>query len=98
MKNLIRRLVELDQTKKIKYLKNISSREIEIIEEILVNVIKGNIPLNIKVFKLLKRVKKHMYYLISSKVSHGTKKLILSSLKGLQILNLVLPTLQRFLS
>ena len=58
VKNLIRRLVELDQTKKVKYLKNISSREIEIIEEILVNVIKDNIPHNIKVFKLLKRVKK----------------------------------------
>ena len=96
-RDLIRRLAGLSQVERIVYFKNISLHEIEIIEDILLNVVRGNVPLNKKIFNYLKRIKKYIYLLISKKISKKTKKRILYSLKGLQIITLLLPIVKSYL-
>ena len=95
---IVNELTGLNQKQRFEYLKSISIRDIALIREILINVIKGNISVGYDRYILLKRVKKYIYKLVSKTTSTKLKKKILASIKGLQILSLVLPLVVDFLS
>ena len=73
------------------YMKNIKNKEIKILSEVILNFLHCNIKHNINSVLHLKRVKKYIYLLASKKISYSKKKNILQSLKGLSILNIILP-------
>ena len=98
VKRFVNELTGLNQKQRFEYLKTISNRDIALIREILINVINGNINVGYDRYILLKRVKKYIYKLVSKTTSIKLKKKILASIKGLQILSLVLPLVIEFLS
>lgn len=98
VRKFIRKLLKLNQRERYDFMKTISNSELEIIEEISHNILKGNIPLNYRIYNILKRLKKQLYLLTSSKNSKKIKKKLLLSLKGLTILNTILPIALNFLA
>ena len=98
VRGIVNELIRLNQKRRFEYLKSISNRDIALIREILINVINGNINVGYDRYILLKRVKKYIYKLVSKTTSIKLKKKILASIKGLQILSLVLPLVIEFLS
>ena len=97
IRELVTRLKTLNQLERVEYFKKISNNDLDIIEEILLNATRGNIPLTAKAFKILRGTRKYIYNLISNKVSKKNKKQILYSLKGLQIISLILPLVSNLL-
>ena len=88
---LAKKIQSFSSTEKVEYFKLVKSDEIDLITEIVLNFIKCNIKYDSNSFKLLERVKSYMYLIASKKVSKSIKKKILQSLKGVNILNILLP-------
>lgn len=89
--HFVKKLLKLTHTERADYLKTITDEEVKLISEIALNFINCNINYDTKSFDLLKRVKKFVYLLASKKTTITIKKTILKSLKGLSILNNLLP-------
>ena len=89
--SLLRKLEKLNQGERLNYMKSISQSEIELISEIIHNLLNFNIKTDFKSLSMLKRVKIYLYKLSSKRVSYFLKKKILQSLKGLSILNILIP-------
>ena len=98
VRDFIIKLNKLNQRERVKYLKEISVRELAIIGEVILNIIHKNIPIEYNKFSLLKRVKKYLYLLTSKKNSNKIKRGVLSSIKGLHILSIIFPVVLDFLS
>ena len=91
LSRFVRKLLNLSHTERLEYFKTINREEVEFISEIALNFINCNIKHDTKSFSLLKRMKKYIYLLASKKTAISVKKDILKSLKGLNILNILLP-------
>ena len=89
--SFIEKILQLSQTERAIYFKSIKSAEIDLVTEIILNFIECNVKHDNSSLQILKRVKNYMYMLASKKTSIALKKKILQSLKGLNILNIVLP-------
>ncbi len=91
---------KLSQSERVNYIKNkFSEKEINFFSEIASNFLRGNIKTDSISFKHLKRIKQYIYKLASNKTAKKYKHQLLSSLKGLQILNLLIPlTIQTLLN
>lgn len=87
----VRKLMKLSHTERLEYFKTISDKEVDLISEIALNFINCNIKYDTKSYNLLKRVKKFIYHLASKRTGKQIKRNILTSLKGLSILNNLLP-------
>ena len=94
----VRKLLKLSHTERQEYFKSITSEEVDLISEIALNFINCNIKYDNKSYNLLKRVKKFIYHLASKRTSIHVKKTILQSLKGLSILNNLLPLVAKIFS
>ena len=97
VKTFVKKLSLLDHTKRLKYLKKISSTELKILSEIIFNFLKQNIKISEKRFGLynqLKKLRPYLYQLIDKKNSEKLKRGILSSVKGLAIINFLFPILE----
>ena len=88
---LLTKLSKLNHSERIVYIKSITKKEIKLISEVIYNLLHFNIKTDFKSLSILKRVKKYLYKLSSKRVSHLIKKKILQTLKGLNILNIVIP-------
>ena len=88
-----KKINKFSNLEKVDYFKLIKRNEIDLLSEIVLNFIKCNIKHDSSSFKLLYRVKRYVYMLASKKVSTAIKKKILQSVKGLNILNILLPLL-----
>lgn len=86
-----KKLLKLSQTERLLYLENIKNNEIDLISEIVLNFLRCNIKSDSESKSILERVKKYLYILASKRKSISIKKKILKSLKGLNILNILLP-------
>ena len=73
--HFVRQLLKLTHTERGKYLKTITDKEVKLISEIALNLIKCNINYDTKSFDPLKRVKKFIYLLASKKTTITIKKL-----------------------
>ncbi len=83
---------KLSQSERVDYIKNNSSEKtINYFSELASNFLKGNIKPNTTSFKHLKRIKNYIYKLASKKTARKYKHKLLSSIKGLQILNILIP-------
>ena len=98
VRKFMKKLFSVNQRERQEYLKSISSAELRLIDEVLINILRGNISITYEKYSLLKRVKKYLYMLHSNKTSKRVKKQILTSIKGLHILSIVLPAVIEFLS
>ena len=88
---LLRQLEKLNQTERLNYMKSITKSEIKLISEIIHNLLNFNTKTDFKSLSILKRVKNYLYKLSSKRSSYLLKKKILKSLKGLNILNIIIP-------
>ena len=88
---LLSKLERLNHGERLSYMKSINKTEINLISEIIHNLLNFNIKADFKSLSVLKRVKKYLYKLSSKQVPYLIKKKILNSLKGLNILNILIP-------
>ena len=85
-----KKLLNYSHIEKVEYFKAIKREELDLISEIVLNFIKCIIKHDSNSLKLLHRVKTYMYTIASKKAGVSVKKNILQSLKGLNILNIIL--------
>lgn len=95
---LVTTLSTLTNSERIAYLSRSKKEEIRIISEIVHNFLKCNIKCDTQSLRRMRRVKKYLYQLASKKISFSSKRQILQSLKGLNILNILLPLVLNTLS
>ena len=91
LKSFIIKLNKISHSKRLTYLQTIKPDEIDLISEIVLNFLNDNIKIDIKSYTFLKRLKKTLYILARKSKSYILKRKLLSSLKGLQILKILLP-------
>ena len=94
LKKFIKKLLKLSNKDRFNYIKSLSNREIKFIEEIIYNILRGTIPLTLKTYNKLKRVKNELYSIIEE----NSPKELLYSLKGLRILSVILPIVLTYLT
>ena len=73
--------------------KKITSRQIGFVVEIVINFLKGRFSPDHRTFQFLERCKAFMRELVSKSTSWQVKKKLLQTLKGLHVLNLIVPLL-----
>lgn len=91
LKKVVSKLNHLSPIEKLEFLKNIDNKHLKIILEIFYNFIRGNLLVNQRSYKNLKKHKKLIYKFISRKTSSISKKKILKTLQGLNILCILIP-------
>ena len=91
LRSFIIKLTNISHSKRLIYLQTIKPDEIDLISEIILNFLNDNIKVDIKSYTFLKRLKKILYILVRKSKSYILKRKLLSSLKGLQILKILLP-------
>ena len=94
LKIFIKKIHGLTHSDRLEYIKKISKIEINFINEIVCNFLKKKIKIKQKHFKLytrLKRLRSDLWKLADKNNSISLKKKILSSIRGLAILNFLLP-------
>lgn len=80
------------------FISKLENREIDYISEICLNLLHLNIKPPHSKISLLNRLKTVIQALISKTKSYKIKKKLLSSIKGLQLLNIILPIALKTLS
>ena len=73
--------------------KKITNSQIKLVVEIVLNFLKGRFCPNYRQLELLKRCKTFMHKLTLKSTSNKVKKTLINSLKGLHVINLLLPLL-----
>lgn len=93
LKKFIKKISKLSHTERIHFLKNIDLLEVNYISEIILNILHGQIKIDFRSHTLLKRMKNYLRKLRSKTVSYKVKKQLLTSIKGLHLLNIIIPYL-----
>ena len=88
---LLMKLKNLSHSERKVYFVSIPKQELILISEIVLNFLNDRFHVPAFKFKLLKRIKNSIRKLADKKVSLKNKRIILSSIKGLQIINILLP-------
>ena len=88
---LIKKILNLKHSERINYIDSIVNKEIDILTEIILNFLNGNIKVDTKSFNLLKRLRTELNIIARKKTPYKIKKQNFKSLKGLNILNILLP-------
>ena len=96
LKRFIKKILKFNQKERSDYMENISDYELKLIKEIVYNILRGTVPLDYETYINLKRVRLHLYSLSNKKVESSKK--LLQSLKGLRILNLILPIVLEYIT
>ena len=96
LKRFIKKILKFNQKERSDYMKNISYNELNLIKEIVYNILRGTVPLDYETYLNLKRVRVYLYSLSNEKVESSKK--LLQSLKGLRILNLILPIVLEYIA
>jgi len=78
-------------TERKEFLSNLSDKQVDIISEILNNFLKNNIKTKSNTVSILKKLKHDIRKISSSTCSRTIKRKIFKSVKGIHILNLLLP-------
>ena len=91
---LVNKLFGKSNEERVTYLRSIKLKEINLLSEICLNVVKGNLQLPKRAKTVLARVKKTLYKLASRVIHSDAKKKLWKTLKGLHILNILLPILK----
>lgn len=74
------------------FIKSLDERKINLLTEIILNLLNNRINVNENILKKLSPFKRVLRGLIKKKLSYISRKKIFSSLKGLYILLIIIPT------
>ena len=94
---LFQKLEKMSQVKRREFFSRISKADCLLVSETVLNFLNGRIPPDFDSFKLLKRCAKHLKLLASKKTSIKSKKKILQSVKGLQIVTILIALIKPLL-
>ena len=72
---------------------NIDSDEVNYVSGIILNILQRRIKTDFKLHTILKRMKNYLLKLKSKSVSYKVEKQLLTSLKGLNLINIIMPYL-----
>ena len=89
--SLVRKILRKTQTERLKFFQKINENDLNLIVEIIINFLHGNIPYDITSLKLLERVKKWINVLSSMETGNSIKINILGSLEGSKICRIIFP-------
>lgn len=89
--DFLRKYVYKKPTDHFKNIDLLSDKEIDFIAEVCKNFLRENIPLGREFIRLLRPARREIIVLSSRKYRRKLKKNILKTLKGLQILNILIP-------
>lgn len=91
---LVNKLMGKTNKDRLAYLKTINQKELKLLSEICLNIIKGNLQIPKRAKIILERVKKTLYKLGSRVIKFDVKRKLWTGIKGLHILNVLLPLVQ----
>lgn len=91
---LVGELIKKSNKERVNYLKTLNKNDLNLLSEISMNVIRGNVPITKKTKTILTRVKQTLRKLASKSVKSEVKKKIWFGIKGLYILNILLPIIK----
>ena len=89
--SFLRKLSQLKHSERLEYMKTITKPEVKLISELVYNFLHSNIKTTRKSLLLLKRLRKYLHQLSKKRISYLIKKKLLQTLKGLNILNIIIP-------
>ena len=95
---VVKKLQSMSHVERFHYFQKLPANECNIISEIVLNFLKGRIQPDYKSFSLLKRCRKQLKQLASKKIGLKTKRKILHSLHGLQIISIIITLVKTILS
>lgn len=90
-RSLVEKLLKKNNLERLQYLKLLNPKELNLLSEITLNIIRGTVKISKKTKTILGRVRKTLYKLASKSVKSEIKKKLWINLKGLHILNILLP-------
>ena len=95
---LFKKIKGYSQPERRHFFSTLSRKDINLITEVVLNFLKNNITLSKKPLQLLEKIKESVRKLGSLKTSYKLKKTILTSIKGLQIISILLLPVIKLLS
>ena len=95
--SLFRKLEKMSQVKRREFFGKMSKDDCLLLSETALNFLNGRIQPDVNSFTLLKRCAKHLKQLASKKISLKSKKKILQTIKGLQIVTVLIPLIKPML-
>ena len=96
-RKLIKNLKAQNHINRKEYLRKLSISKLKIIENLIYNILNGNIAIDYLTHEKLKRIKGIIRLIITKKLSKSKKIKILTSFKGLYLFSLILPYIHNFL-
>lgn len=91
IQNFLTLILNLTPTQRVKYIKSLSDRETDYISEICLNFLKSNILVEKEAIRPLNSLQSEIRALASKKKSREYKKKLLLTLKGLRVLQYLIP-------
>ena len=91
---LVEKLIRKNNKERINYLKKIKQKELNLLSEVCINIIKGNVKITKRIKTILTRVKDTLKKLSSRTAKSEINKKIWVGIRGLHILNILLPIIQ----
>jgi hypothetical protein len=89
--NFIKEIENIPLEKRSSYLTKLSNKEIDYITEICFNFLFDRIKIDAGQLQILKRVSEEIRLLAKKNIKYKIKKNILKSIRGINILNILLP-------
>ena len=95
--SLFRKLEKMTQVKRREFFSKMCKTDCVLLSEVALNFLNGRILPDADSFTLLKRCAKQLKLLASKKISIKGKRKILQSIKGLQIITILIPLIKPLL-
>ena len=95
--NLLEKINSIKNSERIDLIKSFKKNQVNLISEIVFNFLKGTYFIPSPAFQLLNRIKSTVRLLGSKKTSLSKKQSVLSSIKGLQVINILTPYILKVL-
>ena len=90
LKSFVQKIEKLDSSERYEYFETIQKEELDLISEISLNLLNGNLKPTKHQFSLLQRVKNYVRDLANRKKSLSYKRSILITIYGLNVVNLLI--------
>ena len=90
LKSFVKKIEKFDPSERYEYFKTIPKEEVDLISEICVNLLNGNLKPTTYQFSLLQRVKNYVRGLANRKKSLSNKRALLVTIYGLNAVNLLI--------
>lgn len=89
--NFLKQITKLSNSERLRYIDKFTNEELNYISEIVLNFLNNKLKTGFIEFNTLKNTRKELHSLVSKSKSYRLKRKLLKTLKGLNILNILLP-------